>query len=323
VISFNNKLAYLGNKNSLFAKKKLIFKSVYIIFRSCMKPVPAIISPNNIFFLRKVKQSHFSSEFHFHEECQLAWIIKGSGKRIIGDSIEHFEENELVFIGSNIPHVWYNTERNYTKNKRAESVSLSLFISPSRLTGHLHEFGNTERIKRLFLKAQRGMLINGQSKTKLTSLLKKAVSENNSLENIITLLKIIHLLSNTQEYKLITSSNYVNNFQYRENERMNGVYEFIMKNFKKDIMLSEVASVAAMNPNAFCRFFKSRTQKSLTQFINEIRIGHACKLLAMPDESITQIAYECGFNNVSNFNYFFKFIKKVSPRQYRKELELN
>lgn len=288
-----------------------------------MKPVPAIISPENIFFIREIKQPTFSSEFHFHEECQLAWIIKGSGKRIVGDSVEHFEENELVFIGTNIPHVWYNTERKYANTKKIQSVSLSLFISPAQLLDHLHDFGDIEKIRQLFRKAQRGMFITGKSKLKLISLLKKAATEKNSVEHIITLLRIISLLSSTEEYELLATSNYVNNFQYRENERMNNVYEFLMKNFKKDIALSEVASVAAMNPNAFCRFFKSRTQKSLTQFINEIRIGHACKLLASPDESITQIAYECGFNNVSNFNHFFKLIKKTSPRQYRKELELN
>lgn len=288
-----------------------------------MKPVPAIISPENIFFIRQVSQPCFSSEFHFHEECQLAYIIKGSGKRIVGDSVEHFDENELIFLGSNIPHVWYNTERKYAKSKKLQSVSLSLFISPTRLLDHLDDFGENERIKHLFLKAQRGMFITGDSKLKLISLLKKAANENNSVEHVITLLKIISTLSNTEEYELLTSSNYTNNFQYRENERMNNVYEFIMQNFKKEISLSEVAGVAAMNPNAFCRFFKSRTQKSLTQFINEIRIGHACKLLANKDESITQIAYECGFNNVSNFNHFFKLIKKSSPRKYRKELDLN
>jgi AraC-like DNA-binding protein len=103
---------------------------------------------------------------------------------------------------------------------------------------------------------------------------------------------------------------------------MNAIYKFLMKNFNRDISLAEVAGLAAMNPNAFCRFFKSRTQKTLTQFINEIRIGHACKLLANEDKSIEHIAYECGYNNVSNFNHFFKLIKKTSPRGYKKELEI-
>jgi AraC-like DNA-binding protein len=94
-----------------------------------------------------------------------------------------------------------------------------------------------------------------------------------------------------------------------------------MKNFNRDISLAEVAGLAAMNPNAFCRFFKSRTQKTLTQFINEIRVGHACKLLTSDDKSIENVAYECGYNNVSNFNHFFKLIKKTSPRSYKKEFK--
>ena len=167
------------------------------------------------------------------------------------------------------------------------------------------------------------MFITGQSKLQLVSLLKKAAKEKDSIEHIITLFKIIHLLSTTAEYSLLSKSNYVNHFQSRENERINEVYEFLIKNFKREISLAEVAGIAAMNPNAFCRFFKSRTQKSLTQFVNEIRIGHACKLIGDNKESITQIAYGCGFNNVSNFNHFFKLIKKMSPREYKKELDFN
>ncbi len=287
-----------------------------------MKPVKAIIAPESIFFIREIKQPFFSSEFHFHEECQLVYIIKGSGKRIIGDSVAHFEENELVFIGSNIPHVWYNTDRKYIQSKKSYSVSLSLFISPARFTDHITGFGDVQKIRKLFEKAQRGMLIAGQSKLQLISLLKKVSKEKDSIEHIITLFKIIHILSTTSEYALLSKSNYTNHFQSRENERMNEVYAFLIKNFTREITLSEVAGIAAMNPNAFCRFFKSRTQKSLTQFINEIRIGHACKLISDNKESITQIAYSCGFNNVSNFNHFFKLIKKMSPREYRKELEL-
>ena len=287
-----------------------------------MKPVPAIIAPGSIFFIREVKQPCFSSEFHFHDECQLAYIIKGSGKRIIGDCVDHFADNELVFIGANVPHVWYNSEYKNEDTAKHESVSLSLFILPKLLLEHLAAFGDVQRIAHLFSKAQRGMLIIGKTKSRLITLLRKATGEH-GIEHIITLLKIVQILSTSEEYTLLASHNYVNYFQYRENERMNRVYAFLMKNFKNEISLSEVAGVAAMNPNAFCRFFKSRTQKSLTQFINEIRIGHACKLLNNKNESISQIALGCGFNNVSNFNRFFKIVKKISPREYRKEIDLN
>ncbi len=287
-----------------------------------MKPVPAIIAPGKIFFIREVNQPCFSSEFHFHDECQLAYIIKGSGKRIIGDCVDHFNENELVFIGANVPHVWYNSEYKNMEPVRHESLSLSLFISPTLFLEHLAAFGDVQRIERLLLKAQRGMLIAGKTKVKLITLLKRSTNEH-GIEHIITLLKIIQILSTSEEYTLLASHNYTNYFQYRENERMDKVYKFLMKNFKKEISLSEVASVAAMNPNAFCRFFKSRTQKTLTHFINEIRVGHACKLLNKKNESITQIALGSGFNNVSNFNRFFKIVKKISPREYRKKIDLN
>jgi AraC-like DNA-binding protein len=287
-----------------------------------MKPVPALIAPEKIFFIREVKQTFFSSEFHFHEECQLAYIIKGSGKRIVGDSVENFSENELVFLGSNLPHVWFNMDRKLSKNKKLHSISLSLFISPEKFIEHLQHMGDVEKIRHLFQKSKRGMVITGESKVRLIALLKKAYKEKNDLAHIITLLKIVDVLSETNDYRFLASPNYSNQFHAHENERMHSVYEYLMKNFKKEISLKEVSSLAAMNPNAFCRFFKSRTQKSLMQFINEIRIGHACGLLANPEETILQVAYKSGFNNVSNFNHFFKLIKKTSPRQYRKQLQL-
>ncbi|MBC7914909.1 MAG: helix-turn-helix transcriptional regulator [Pyrinomonadaceae bacterium] len=288
-----------------------------------MKPVQATITNSKasggIALIREIKAPSFAPEFHFHEECQLAYIIKGSGKRIVGDSVDHFEEDELVFIGSNIPHVWYNANN---KTAELQSNSLSLFISPKPFLDNLRAFGDIQKTELLFEKAQRGMYITGNAKKKLIALLRKAASQN-GIKHIITLLKIVYILSTTEEYTFLASNNYVNNFQFRDNERMNRVYSFLLENFKNEIPLSQVADIAGMNPHAFCRFFKSRTQKPLTQFINEIRIGHACKLLTNKNESITQIAYESGFNNVSNFNRFFKLMKKTSPRDYRNQLNLN
>ena len=287
-----------------------------------MKPIPATITggiaSGSIFLIREMNMPAFSSEFHFHEECQLAYIIKGSGKRIVGDSVDQFTENELVFIGSNIPHVWYNA------NSVAEgihSISLSLFISPQKFLDHAIALGDIQKVEQLFIKAKRGMLITGASRKKIIDLLEKASLEK-GIPQIVTLLQIMHLLSTTQEYEPLASTNYVNNFQHGDNERMNRVYKFLLENFQEEIPLSRIAGVAGMNEHAFCRFFKSHTQKSFTQFVNEIRIGHACKLLTNKNESIAQIAYECGYNNLSNFNRFFKIVKKISPRQYRKELQL-
>jgi AraC-like DNA-binding protein len=287
-----------------------------------MRPVPVSIAAANakhrIFFIREVVDRHFSSEFHFHEECQLAYIVQGDGKRIVGDSIESFESGELVFLGSDLPHVWSDNNRSPGSSSQ-KSISLSLFISPERLIDYLSAFGDQQRTQTLFEKARRGMYITGESKLKICNLLEKATSRS-GIEQVITVLEVISLLGSTTEYKPLASAHYTNNIHHRDNWRMNKVYDFLLENFREEIHLQRVADLAGMNPQAFCRFFKSRTQKSLTYFVNEIRIGHACKLLMEDEESISRIAYDSGFNNVSNFNHFFKLVKKVTPREFRREL---
>lgn len=296
---------------------------LHIVFY--MKPVPAIISgkaSEPVFLIRQIDQRYFDSEFHFHEECQLVYIIRGNGKRIVGDSVEYFTENELVFLGPNIPHVWYNAAEAESVHPTGHSTSLSLFISPQQFQQHLAAFDETQHMEHLFHKGQRGMFITGQSKEDIIGLLMKA-AEAKGIPRVILLLQLLSTLSNTAEYSLLASGSYLNNMQFRDNDRMNKVYHYLLENFREEILLRQVAAVADMNPNAFCRFFRSRTQKSCTRFINELRVGYASKLLADKNEMITSIAYECGFNNVSNFNRAFKMIKKISPSQYRKELEID
>ncbi|MES2276575.1 MAG: AraC family transcriptional regulator [Bacteroidota bacterium] len=289
-----------------------------MIANRAAKPVPATVveASSNVFFIREVNQLCFSREFHFHEECQLVYIIKGSGKRIIGDSIENFKEGELILIGPNLPHVWNNHHQGGESS--TPSVSLSLFISPAKFKEFLSVFGDMRRTDTLFGTASRGMLINEQCKQQIINLLLTATRQS-GFEQVVTLLNLINVLGQTGDYQLLASPTYINRIPFNDNERMNRVYHYLMENFKKTIQFQQIADLAGMNPNAFCRFFKSRTQKSLTQFVNEIRIGHACKLLMENDESISQIAYECGFNNVSNFNHFFKVLKKISPSEFRRE----
>jgi AraC-like DNA-binding protein len=146
------------------------------------------------------------------------------------------------------------------------------------------------------------------------------IVQQEGLQRIITLLEILNIMSADPEHNLLASINYINYYQYHDSKRMDQVFKYIFDNFREDISLNTIADVANMNTFAFCRFFKARTQKSFTQFVNETRIGYACKLLSNKENSITDIAYECGFNNVSNFNRFFKVIKRVSPRQYRNQI---
>lgn len=247
-------------------------------------------------------------------------IVKGSGKRIIGDLVDYFESGELIFLGSNIPHVWHNTQEQPNEDDPEHYAhSLSIHFNPSKLLMNLSAFGNIRKVESFLSKAQRGMELKGKSRDMVIKLMYQIVQQE-GLQRIITLLEILNIMSADPEHNLLASINYINYYQYHDSKRMDQVFKYIFDNFREDISLNTIADVANMNTFAFCRFFKARTQKSFTQFVNETRIGYACKLLSNKDYSITDIAYECGFNNVSNFNRFFKVIKKVSPRQYRNQI---
>ncbi|QEM11225.1 AraC family transcriptional regulator [Mucilaginibacter rubeus] len=290
-----------------------------------MKPILAVLSDGvqseDLFVAKEVRLPFFSNEFHFHEECQLVHIVKSSGKRIIGDLVDYFESGELIFLGSNIPHVWHNTQEQ-TNGDEPEPYahSLSIYFNPSKLLLHLSAFGNVRKIESFLNKAQRGVELKGRSRDMVVKLMYQILQQE-GLQKIITLLDILNIMSSSDtEYDLLASINYINYYQYNDSKRMDQVFKYIFDNFREDISLNTIADVANMNTFAFCRFFKARTQKSFTQFVNETRIGYACKLLGHKETSITDIAYECGFNNVSNFNRFFKVIKKVSPREYRNQI---
>lgn len=126
------------------------------------------------------------------------------------------------------------------------------------------------------------------------------------------------MLSHSDEYEYLASVSYKNLYDEKDTGRISRVYQFLMQNFHRDIELQEVADLCNMTPNAFCRFCKTRTQKSLTQFLNELRIGHASKLLQNENYSIADVCYECGYNNLTNFNKFFKVIQQTTPSEYRK-----
>lgn len=288
-----------------------------------MKPVLTIktdgISSDNIFTAKEIKLRHFSGEFHFHEECQLVYVLKSNGKRIIGDLVDNYESGELIFLGSNIPHVWHSTidPENADIEDDVHAHSLSLFFNPEKLICHLAPFGKTSRLESFLKTSQRGIEFAGHSKQLILDQL-LLILKQEGLQKIITLLNILDIMMAAEEYDYLASINYINHYQYQDSKRMDQVFKFIFNNFREDISLETISGIAAMNPHAFCRFFKSRTQKSFTEFVNEIRISFACKLLKDTDNSITDIAYECGFNNVSNFNRFFKKINKKSPREYRR-----
>lgn len=291
-----------------------------------MKPVFAKILEgleNEVYATRVIDRPYFTTEFHFHAECQITYIVKSAGYKIVGDCIENFDAGEITFLGAYIPHVWYNNPMPDAVIPRpvGSARSVALFFHPDELVRLLSSFFDTQKLQAVLEIAKRGMKFFGKTKASLKDLLLKMSNEKLGPAKLILLLEMLELLCATREYVLLAGTGYVNNYSIRDNERMDKVFKYVFANFADDISLEAAASLIHMNKQAFCRYFKSRTQRTFIDFVNEVRITQACKLMGGDNQSIGVIAYKCGFNSLTNFNRFFKKIKGMTPRDYRTKLD--
>lgn len=284
-----------------------------------MKAILIELAPqhSSLITVKHVKEHDFNATFHFHDFCELSFVKKSSGKRLVGDSVTNFFDGDLVLMSPNLPHMWYgDTDPLLKTNKSVEAIVTYFPIDfIEQLCNHDKDISKKQN---LFEKAKRGMCFTGKTKRKITKLLEKMLNME-GLPLMIEFLKVINIMLNTEEYELLAGISYSHTYNEKDTERMNDVYKYIMKNFTKPISLDTIASVAHMTPPAFCSFFKKRTQKSFTQFLNELRIGHACKLLQNERLSVSDICFESGYQNFVSFNKNFKEIMGHTPSTYRKE----
>lgn len=261
---------------------------------------------------RSVFYDGFPGIWHFHDEYEMTLILSSSGSRMVGDSIERFTPGDLTFIGKNLPHTWRNDEPRHNE----KSEVLVLHFLDGFLGDSFFNIPEMEKLKTLIQRSHRGIKITGKTRDHIAGQLLR-LEHISGVERIITVLSMLHSLSESDELYDLSSEGFVSSIDELGSNRLNRVYEYIMNNFQSGIGLVEVAAVANMSPAAFSRYFKSRTRKSFTQFIIELKVGYACKLLMKDDISVTQVCYECGFLNLSNFNKQFKEITKITPKKYQ------
>lgn len=267
---------------------------------------------------KKIITNHFTTPFHFHDYCELNYVKKSIGKRIVGDCINNFSEGDLVLMSPNLPHVWYNDPEILENASTTCAQAIVTYFPIDFLDKLSNDKLLISKRHNLFERANRGLQFYGETKKKVASRLEKLVKLT-GLQMVIEFLNVIDILLNSKEYKSLASVSYRHSFNKRDTERMNQIYKFIINNFKEPISLTTISSIANMTPPAFCNFFKMRMQMPFTKFLNEIRIGHACKLLENEDMSISDVCFESGYQNFTNFNKFFKEITGKTPSQYRKE----
>ncbi len=260
---------------------------------------------------------HFTYPWHFHSEFELLYVMDGFGTRFVADSIEDFTSGDLVLVGSNVPHFWRSDE--VYLNGQGKLVKYTVIQFPEDfLKDEISKYPEYHSIGELLKRSARGISFsNEMSKQMGRKIL--SITQKSGLDRILSLQKVLHELSNTGDYKLLAGELYQLENHIFENDRLTKVMHFLSTNYQRKIELDTVAEIANLHPSAFCRFFKEKTGKSLSEFISDMRISYACRLIIEGKMSVSQVGFESGFNNISNFNRTFKKHTGFTPTNYFQE----
>lgn len=260
-------------------------------------------------------QNHNS--WHYHEELELVMIYKGEGSLYMGDTIIDFSEGNCILIGSQIPHFWLFHNINEDKSKCADIDCVVIHFNIDFAGNTLFDIPELHLIKKLVKESEKGIMIDNEPSSILHTLFQDILM-NTGANRFTSLIKILDHLS-SREIKNIVSENYSRLNNSTDEKRMKNVMNYIQNYYNTKIELIALANEAKMTKNSFCRYFKQKTGKSPTEFINELRIAHACRLLKNTDMSLKEICYDSGFNNFVSFHKIFKTLNECTPIQYRKK----
>ncbi len=282
------------------------------------KPAFESIAPSHGSSLSVNNFKEFNSEnpasWHYHPEMEIAFVNGGSGKRHIGNHISYYNDGDLIFIGANLPHFGF-TDR-LTENKSEVVIQ----VREDFLGETFFDAPEMKSIRRLLHRSRQGVVFHGQTKEQVGAKI-ESLLELSNFERLIAFLNILQELSESEEYTLLNVENVVLESKPQDTARLDTIYSYVSDHFKQTISLQEISDKVSMTEQAFSRYFKNKTGKTFTQFVNEYRLVHASKLLSEHHLSITDICFESGFNNFSHFNKKFKEFTGKSPSQYRNELK--
>jgi len=282
------------------------------------KPILEKISPgfgNSIVAVNKLKKRKRDQAFwHFHPEIELVYVNKGKGRRHIGSHMSYFNNSQLILVGSNLPH---NGFENRLTAKGKETL---IQFHPEFLGKDFFNLPQMNSISLLLERAKKGLLFQPKTKEKVGDKITK-LPNYEGFKRVIKLLEILHILAEAEDYVILNANGYAFEAQRQDNVKIDIVYKYVYSNFKEHISLETIAEQVSMTVPAFCRYFKRATGKTFTRLVNEYRVVHATKLLSESQMSITDVCFECGFNNFSHFNKLFKEITGNSASKYRSEIK--
>lgn len=272
---------------------------------------------NQSFVVKDFDYSYYPTPWHYHPEMEIVLVTESIGKRFIGDHISDFKPGNLALLGPNIPHTYRNDDKYYEATSSLRAKSIVIHFTPASLGNDFLSLPESAVLNKLFEEAAYGLEIIGKTNEKVSNKLFDIIA-NTGLKRWLCLLEILHdIAEGNNEVLRITKSPYAG-YNEKESTRMCDVLNWVMTNLSDDICLEDAATIAQMNPNAFSRFFSLRTRKTFSEFIKELRLQKAAKLLIESELPVTQICFECGYNNISNFNRQFLNYYSMNPVKYKK-----
>lgn len=266
------------------------------------------------FSARRDRIADTNSHWHYHPEVELIYFEKGSGMQFMGDSIQTFKDGDVMLVGSNVPHYW----RFDASIEGNGEVDVKVVHFKEDFWGS--DFLTLPENAALFdvlQQAKLGIQVFGDERKTIAQLITQVVASNGS-RKLINLMEALLAIQSCKEKRNLVSIGFKYHFQAAEKDRIHAIYEYTIANFKEKISLDTIAGIAQISPNSFCKYFKSRSKKTYSTFLNEIRVSHACKLLMDGNLNVKQICYESGFYNFASFHQYFKNITGKSPLQYQK-----
>jgi AraC-like DNA-binding protein len=268
------------------------------------------------FVVKYFDYNFYPTPWHYHPEYEIVMVTESTGKRFIGDHISDFGPGNLAFLGPNIPHTYRNDDKYYVEGSKLRAKSIVIHFTEASLGNDFLDLPEARLLHKLFDRSLYGLDIRGATHQRISKKLFDIVSFS-GLKRWLCLVDILSDLAESKNLAAITKTTHIG-YNEKESKRLCNVFDWVTTNFEKEIKLSEAAEVAQMNEHAFSRFFSMRTRKTFSGFVQELRLQKAAKLLVENDMTITQVCYECGYNNVSNFNRQFLNHYEMNPMKYRK-----
>lgn len=267
------------------------------------------LSENTSFVARTHRTPHFEVPWHQHIEYELILFTEGAGMSFVGNHVGEFEVGDIYFLGANLPHTFQKSGDLVT------SAVVVQFREDFWGPGFL-QMPECRQISKFLQAAAQGFKIQGALRKDLEPMIRQ-LEQAKGFDRVLLLGQCLHLLSETKDHQTLSTQE-LKPLQLREQERIDRIFQHTMEHYREPITLEAIAAVAGMSIPAFCAYFKKRTKKTYIDFVNEMRIGYACTLLADTEQSILQVSFDSGFNSVAHFNKQFLKIKGITPSKFRK-----